>query len=146
MFSKKTEMIVGVFMIVGITALVYLSFSLGKIDLGGSGYIKVTAAFDSITGLRKGATIEIAGVQVGKVTNIGLEDDMAVVELSIDKGVPITDDSIASVRTNGVIGEKYVKITPGGSEDYVEDGGMLMDTESSISIEELISKYIFEKE
>ena len=146
MFSKKTEMVVGLFMIVGIVALVYLSFSLGKIDLGGSGYIKATASFDSITGLRKGATIEIAGVQVGKVTDIGLEDDMAIVELSIKKEVPITDDAIASVRTNGIIGEKYIKITPGGSEEYLEDGGSLMDTESSISIEELISKYIFEKE
>ncbi|MBE9528093.1 MAG: outer membrane lipid asymmetry maintenance protein MlaD [Proteobacteria bacterium] len=146
MFAKKTEMIVGVFMIVGIAALVYLSFSLGKIDIGGSGYIKATASFDSITGLKKGATIEIAGVQVGKVTGIGLEDDMALVELSINKEVPITDDAIASVRTNGVIGEKYVKITPGGSDDYLEDGDSIIDTESSISIEELISKYIFEKE
>ncbi len=146
MFAKKTEMIVGVFMIVGIAALVYLSISLGKIDIGGSGYIKATASFDSITGLRKGATIEIAGVQVGKVSGIGLKDDLAVVEMSINRDVPITDDAIASVRTNGVIGEKYIKITPGGSEEYLEDGGSLIDTESAISIEELISKYIFEKE
>ncbi len=146
MFNKKTEFTVGVFMIVGIVALVYLSVSLGNIELfGSSKFIKATALFDSVAGLKNGANIEIAGVQVGKVTSIGLEDDMAIVELSIFKEVPITDDTIASIRTNGVIGEKFIKLTPGGSDDMLENGGVIMDTESAISIEELISKYIFEK-
>ncbi|MBE9531452.1 MAG: outer membrane lipid asymmetry maintenance protein MlaD [Proteobacteria bacterium] len=146
MFSKKTEFTVGVFMIVGIAALVYLSVSLGNIELfGSSKFIKATALFDSVAGLKNGANIEIAGVQVGKVTNIGLEDDMALVELSIYKEIPVTDDTIASIRTNGVIGEKFIKLTPGGSEDYLEDGSTIIDTESAISLEELVSKYIFEK-
>jgi phospholipid/cholesterol/gamma-HCH transport system substrate-binding protein len=146
MFNKKTEFTVGVFMIVGIVALVYLSVSLGNIEIfGSSKFIKATALFDSVAGLKNGANIEIAGVQVGKVTSIGLEDDMALVELSIFKEVPVTDDTIASIRTNGVIGEKFIKLTPGGSEDMLENGGTIIDTESAISIEELISKYIFEK-
>ncbi len=146
MFNKKTEFVVGVFMIVGIAALVYLSVSLGNIELfGSSKFLKATAMFDSVAGLKNGANIEIAGVQVGKVSSITLEDDMALVELSIFKEVPVTDDTIASIRTNGVIGEKFIKLTPGGSEDMLENGDTIIDTESAISLEELISKYIFEK-
>ncbi len=146
MFNKKTEFVVGIFMIVGIAALVYLSVSLGNIELfGNSKFYTATALFDSVAGLKKGANIEIAGVQVGKVTNIGLEDDLAFVELSIYKEIKVTDDTIASIRTNGVIGEKFIKLTPGGSDEYIENGGTIIDTESAISIEELISKYIFEK-
>jgi phospholipid/cholesterol/gamma-HCH transport system substrate-binding protein len=145
MFARKTEITVGIFMIIGIFALVYLSLSLGKVDMFGSSNYRATALFDSITGLRTGATVEIAGVQVGKVTEISLEDDMALVGLSIRKEVKVTDDTIASIRTKGVIGEKYIKLTPGGSDEYLEDGGSIIDTESSISLEELISKYIFEK-
>lgn len=144
MFSKKTEVTVGLFVVAGIAALVYLSVSLGNIELFGSRYYTATAMFDSITGLKRGASIEIAGVSVGKVGDITLEDDMALVNLNIDKSVRVTDDSMVSIRTKGIIGEKFIKITPGGSEEYLEDGGMIIDTESAISIEELISKYIFE--
>jgi len=145
MFSKKTEMTVGLFMIGGIVALVYLSVSLGNIDILSSNRYSATALFDSITGLKKGSTVEIAGVAVGKVKDIRLEDDMALVEMNIDRDVKLADDTIASIRTKGVIGEKYIKLTPGGSEDLIEDGGTIIDTESAISLEELISKYIFEK-
>jgi phospholipid/cholesterol/gamma-HCH transport system substrate-binding protein len=144
MYARKTEFSVGIFMVVGIIALVYLSVSLGNINLGSKTYT-ATAVFDSITGLREGSTVEIAGVNVGSVGKITLENDLAVVKMEIDKAVKISDDSIASIRTKGVIGEKYIKLTPGGSGVYVEDGGSLMDTESAISLEELISKYIFEK-
>ncbi|NOS36021.1 MAG: outer membrane lipid asymmetry maintenance protein MlaD [Deltaproteobacteria bacterium] len=145
MFSKKAEMTVGLFMVGGIAALIYLSITLGNVTLFGSNYYSATAVFDSITGLREGATVEIAGVQVGKVTGIGLEDDMALVEMDILRKVKLSDDSIASIRTKGVIGEKFIKLSPGGSDEYIEDGGDIVDTESAISLEELISKYIFEK-
>ena len=145
MFSKKAEMTVGLFMVGGIAALIYLSITLGNVTLFGSNYYSATAVFDSITGLRDGATVEIAGVQVGKVTGISLEDDMALVEMDILREVKLSDDSIASIRTKGVIGEKFNKLSPGGSDEYIEDGGDIVDTESAISLEELISKYIFEK-
>ncbi len=145
MFSKKAEMTVGLFMVGGIAALIYLSITLGNVTLFGSNYYSATAVFDSITGLREGATVEIAGVQVGKVTGIGLEDDMALVEMDILRKVKLSDDSIASIRTKGVIGEKFIKLSPGGSDEYIEDGGDIVDTESAISLEELISKYIFEQ-
>jgi len=145
MFSRKTEFSAGIFMILGIVALIYLSMSLGNLSLFNSSYYSATAQFDSVTGLRKGASIEIAGVEVGKVGDIALDDDMALVNMKILKEVPLTSDTIASIRTKGIIGEKYIKLTPGGDEEMIEDGGTIIDTESSISIEELISKYIFEK-
>lgn len=145
MFSRKSEMTVGVFMAAGIAALIYLSVTLGNVTLFGGDHYSVAAYFNSITGLKHGATVEIAGVQVGKVTDIALEDDMAKVELDIDKDVKISYDSMASIRTKGIIGEKFIKLTPGGAPDYLADGDVLIDTESAISIEELISKYIFEQ-
>lgn len=145
MFSKKTEFTVGLFMVGGIIALVYLSISLGNIDLFGSRFYSTTAMFESITGLKKGATVEIAGVTVGKVKEIKLEDELALVRMSIDRSVELSDDTVASIRTKGIIGEKFIKITPGGSGEVIEDGGVIIETESAISLEELISKYIFEK-
>ncbi len=145
MFSRKTELSAGIFMILGIVALIYLSMSLGNLSLFNSGYYSATAQFDSVTGLRKGASIEIAGVEVGKVGDIVLDDDMALVYMQILKEITLSSDTIASIRTKGIIGEKYIKLTPGGDEELIEDGGIIIDTESSISIEELIGKYIFEQ-
>jgi phospholipid/cholesterol/gamma-HCH transport system substrate-binding protein len=145
MFSRKTEFSAGIFMVLGIAALIYISISLGNLSLFDSGYYSATAQFDSVTGLREGASIEIAGVEVGKVGIIRLDDDMAMVEMKILKEVPLASDTIASIRTKGIIGEKYIKLTPGGEDETIGDGGIIIDTESSISIEELISKYIFEK-
>src|SRR3989304_3803380 len=105
MFSRKTEITVGVFMVIGVIALVYLSVSLGKIDFFGTKFYTASAMFDSITGLKKGSTVEIAGVQVGKVKEIALEEDMARVDMSISREVKLSEDTIASIRTKGVIGE-----------------------------------------
>ncbi len=146
MFDRKTEMSVGVFVAIGIVALIYLAVTLGNVSLIGSNYYSVSALFDSITGLKKGATVEIAGVVVGKVKGISLDDDMALVDMKILKEIKVTDDTIASVRTKGVIGEKFIRLSPGGADDYIEDGGSIDETESSISLEELVSKYVFEKE
>jgi len=92
--------------------------------------------------------VEIAGVQVGKVAKVRLDPEYydAVVSMAIDKGVSLQEDSIASIRTAGIIGDRYVKISPGGSPEAIAPGGEITETESAINIEELISKYIFEKE
>ncbi|WDP89151.1 MAG: outer membrane lipid asymmetry maintenance protein MlaD [Desulfobacter sp.] len=145
MYSKTTEISVGLFMIMGMACLVYLSVNLGSVEFFGSGNYTITAVFGSVEGLEPGASVEIAGVPVGKVAAITLEENNAMVKMEIKKGTEITDDTIASIRTKGVIGDKFVKLSPGGSEDFLEDKGELMDTESAISLEELISKYIFEK-
>ena len=106
----------------------------------------VTARFTSISGLKEGSTIELAGVIVGKVNTIELDtsDYEAVVHLDVDKTVELQDDTIASIRTSGIIGDKYIKLTPGGSDIILEAGGEIEETEPSISLEELVSKYIFD--
>ncbi|MCP4020727.1 MAG: outer membrane lipid asymmetry maintenance protein MlaD [Desulfobacteraceae bacterium] len=145
MYGRKTEVSVGIFMIVGIACLIYLSVNLGQVALFGSDSYTISATFGSIEGLEVGTTVEIAGVPVGKVKRITLDENDAFVEMEINNGTKISDDTIASIRTKGVIGDKFVKLSPGGSEDFLEDHDSLMDTESAISLEELISKYIFDK-
>jgi len=132
-------------MILGIACLVYLSVNLGGVDLFGTDSFKIEARFRSIEGLEVAASVEIAGVPVGKVKRITLEENEALVQMEIKNGTQITDDTIASIRTKGVIGDKFVKLSPGGSDDLLEDHGFLMNTESAISLEELVSKYIFKK-
>lgn len=139
------EVSVGIFVLAGIIALGYLSVKLGKLEvLGSSGY-EVVARFENIGGLKTGSSVEIAGVDIGRVTSIGLRDYEAQVTLRISPGVELQEDTIASVRTKGLIGEKYIQITPGGSDKLVEPGGAIRETESAIDFERLISNYIFGK-
>lgn len=145
MYGKKTEISVGLFMIMGMVCLAYLSVNLGSVELFGSDSYSISATFGSIEGLEPGASVEIAGVPVGKVKRIMLEENNALVEMEIKNGTEISDDTIASIRTKGVIGDKFIKLSPGGSDELLQDKDSLMDTESAISLEELISKYIFEK-
>ncbi len=137
---------VGFFIILGLLCLGYLSVQLGDIELFGSDQYIVKARFANVTGLKEGATVEAAGVTVGKVSTIRLEDYEAAVELSIEPDFKIQEDSIASIRTQGIIGDKYVKIKTGGADEYIEHNGEIIETESALELEELISKYIFEKE
>ena len=129
----------------------WLSFSCLGVRLGNVGCFEkdtyeLHARFTSISGLKQGASVEIAGVRVGKVSKIDLdvEDYEARVFLAINGTVPVQDDAIASIRTQGIIGDKFVKITPGGSDEHLEGGMEIVETEPAISLEELISKYIFE--
>lgn len=139
------ETAVGIFIIVGLLCLAYISIKLGDVQLFATKQYVVKARFSNISGLKEGSEVEIAGVPVGKVSKILLDSDQAVVELLINPGVKIQEDSIASIRTQGIIGDKYVKISPGGAEEYIKPNGLLSETESTVDIEELISKYIFEK-
>ena len=142
-FSMET--LVGLFMFIGLICLAYLAVRLGDVDLFRAENYLVKARFSDVSGLKEGSEVEIAGVKVGKVSKIYLDHYDAIVELLIKPDIKIQEDSIASIRTQGIIGDKYIKISPGGSEDYIEYGGTLSETESAVDIEELISKYIFEK-
>ena len=148
MRKLSVEAFVGIFLIAGFLCFGWLSVKLGDISLFGDDSYKVTASFRSITGLKEGASIEIAGVRVGKVAHIGLDPKnyQAVVELAINNGVELQEDCIASIRTAGIIGDRFIKITPGGSELILAPGEEITETESAIQLEELISKYIFEGE
>ena len=139
------ETAVGIFIIIGLACMAYLAVKLGDINLFGTEQYVLKARFSNIAGLKEGSTVEIAGVKVGKVSKISLDNYQAFVELLINPGIKIQEDAIASIRTQGIIGDKYVKISPGGAEDYIRPLGVLTETESSVDIEELVSKYIFEK-
>ncbi len=140
------ELLVGIFVIAGIFALGYISVNLGELEVWGKKGYTLYAEFEGIGGLKPGASVEIAGVTVGKVKSIRLTRDYtALVELEINNNVPLQDDAIASIKTKGLIGEKYVEITPGGSEHLLADGDKLRETESAVDLEGLLSKFVFGK-
>jgi phospholipid/cholesterol/gamma-HCH transport system substrate-binding protein len=144
----NVEMIVGVFLLAGFISFAWLAVKMGDINPFANETYPITARFTSISGLKEGSTIELAGVVVGKVSSIELDtgDYEAVVHLNIDKQVELQDDTIASIRTAGIIGDKYIKISPGGSDIILEAGDEIEETEPAISLEELVSKYIFDSE
>jgi phospholipid/cholesterol/gamma-HCH transport system substrate-binding protein len=110
----------------------------------GKGY-DITALFSNTGGLRTGSPIVIAGVDVGRVKSIVLVHYQAHVLLNLPEDVKIQEDAIASIKTKGLIGEKYIEITPGGSEKIIQPGGRIRETQSAIDLEELISKFVFGK-
>ena len=139
------DAIVGLFVLAGFFAFAYMSLQLGEFSVFSmEKTYTVQATFGNVSGLKRGALVEMAGVNVGKVSGISLgENDQARVQLQINNGVKITDDAIASIKTQGIIGDKYIKITQGGSEELLVEGGFIMETESAVDLEELVSKYIF---
>ncbi len=139
------EVAVGLFIIAGILCLGYLSIKLGNLQIVGKKGYDVYGVFSNVGGLKVGSSVEIAGVQVGHVTNVLLDNYQARVILSFPKGLKIQEDAIASVKTRGLIGEKYVEITPGGSEQIIQPGGRIQETLPAIDMEELISKFVFGK-
>jgi phospholipid/cholesterol/gamma-HCH transport system substrate-binding protein len=143
---SKTELVVGAFLLLGLLAVSWLAVRLGDLSMLGQERYHVVARFTSASGLRTGAYVEAGGVRVGLVDDIDFDPEryQAVVTLAIDPDVPITEDAVASIRTAGIIGDKFVKITPGGSDRVLAPGEEILDTEPSINLEELISKYIFE--
>jgi len=138
------ELAVGFFLLIGLISLGYMSIKLGRLEVGGGKY-SLYAEFEKVGGIKPGAVVEIAGVEVGTIRSIRLDSYQALVELSVNSDVSIQEDAIASIKTKGLIGEKYVAITPGGSDKIIPPGGRIRETESAIDIEELISKYVFGK-
>ncbi len=147
MKQSSVELGVGIFVLLGVLCIGYLTLRLGEVQvLGDKNYI-LNARFKAVTGLRAGAQVEIAGVQVGQVDAITLEpkDLVAMVRLKIREGVLLQDDSIASVKTAGLLGDKFIQISPGGSDTLLKPGDLIVETESALDIESLISKYAFGK-
>jgi phospholipid/cholesterol/gamma-HCH transport system substrate-binding protein len=137
------EIAVGIFMMLGFLCLGYLSIHLGDLELLGRGGYPVSARFANVGSLREGAPVVVAGVEVGRVERITLDNYEALVVLRLHAGLVLHEDSIASVKTRGLIGEKYVQISAGASEVVISAGGRIRDTESALDFEELISKYAF---
>ena len=139
------ETSVGIFVLIGILCVGYLTIKLGKMEILGDDNYTVSARFQSVAGLKNGASVELAGVQVGQVSDIKIDvnDMVAVVQLKIRDDLKLADDVIASIKTAGLIGDKYVNLTPGGSDVMLKDGDSILETESAVDLEELISKYVF---
>lgn len=145
MEKAKLEFVVGIFVLVGIACLAYLSIKLGKLELIGGNVYEVVADFNSASGLKPGSAIEIAGVEVGRVRAITLEDDRAAVTLAVNNDVKLYTDTIASIKTRGIIGEKFLALSPGGGGDPLKPGDTIRDTESGLDLEELVSQYVHGK-
>lgn len=143
MNHTRTEMIVGMFVALGIACLGYLAIKLGKLEVFGASGYTVIADFPSVAGLKVGDPVEIAGVKIGRVESLSLsEDDRARLTLRLSDGVKLQDDVIASVRARGLIGDKFVLVTPGASDKIIPPGGKIRETESPPDIPDLIGKIV----
>jgi len=142
MEKTKLDVVVGAFVLVGILCLAYLSIKLGKLEMIGGDVYEVEAQFNSASGLKPGTAVEIAGVEVGKIRAITLIEDRAKVKLAVNNTVKLYTDTIASIKTRGIIGEKFLALSPGGGGDPLKPGDTIRDTESGLDLEELVSQFV----
>ena len=145
MKKENIELYVGIFIILGIICSGYLIVTLGELDFFKDDKHSVYAYFTSVSGLNNGADVEMSGVKIGQVASITLDMEqlLAKVELSVMKNIELSEDVIASVKTTGIIGDKYIELSPGGSEVILKSGETIFHTESSVDLESLVRKYIF---
>lgn len=143
MEKKGLELSVGLFILIGLLCLGYLSIRLGKVRIFGSSEYAVSAAFSNVGGLKPEADVTMAGVRIGRVDNIHLKDGKAMVTLRILNDIQLEEDVIASVKTSGVIGDKYIAVSPGASDSFIKPGGAIQDTQPPLDIEHLVGKFVF---
>jgi phospholipid/cholesterol/gamma-HCH transport system substrate-binding protein len=139
------ELTVGIFVLAGIFCLGYISVKLAKMELFTGNTYEVYAIFSDIGGLKTGSSVNIAGLEVGRVSSMTLEDYQAKVVLTIKKDIKLQEDTIASIKTRGLIGEKFLELKPGGSDQLIGPGGRIREANPPLDFEELISKYALGK-
>jgi len=139
------ETVVGVFVVLGLVVVMYMTVKLGNVSFLGNDTYSLYTEFDSVSGLRMGNPVEIFGMEVGQIGGFRMdqENQFVVVELRLNNGVEVYDDAIASIKTAGLIGDKYVGIDPGGSGEILEPEDTILDTQSPIDLAEIIGKYAF---
>jgi phospholipid/cholesterol/gamma-HCH transport system substrate-binding protein len=139
------ETTVGIFIVFGLILIGYMTVKLGHVSLFGDDTYKLLARFTSVSGLRAGSTVNMLGIEIGRVDRLSIDqkDQKAVVEMNIKKNVKIYDDAIASIKTEGLIGDKYLSIDPGGGGELLRPGGTITETQPALDIESLIGKYAF---
>ncbi len=147
MKHTRLEFTVGVFLVLGLLSFGWLALRLGEVSwLSSSRSYVIYAEFDNISGVKTGADVQVAGVVVGSVRDISLTDDaVARAALQVNKSLKVPVDSIASVKSQGIIGDKYIQLTLGGDDEMFKAGATMTDTESSVDLESLISKFAFGK-
>ena len=145
MGNSRMEITVGLFLVMGFLALGWLAIQLGEVSwLTGAKTYTLNAEFNNISGVKPGADIQISGVTVGKVRQLRLnEDNLAMVVMQVDNGIKVPVDSMASVKSQGIVGDKFIQLTLGGDETEYQPGETIVDTESSVDLESLISKFAF---
>jgi len=145
MKKYSMETIVGIFVVFGLLCVAYMTVKLGHIAFIGDNSYTLSASFTSVTGLRVGSPVEILGIEVGRVDRLTMdqENQKAVVEMRIQKDIKIYDDAIASIKTEGLIGDKYLSIDPGGAGILLQAGGTIIETQPAIDIADLIGRYAF---
>ena len=145
MRDTKLEVGVGIFVLLGLAALIYLTVKLGAGEFVGGDTYEIEARFANTGGLSTGALVMLAGVNVGRVENIHLDpaDYSAIVGMKIRSGVPLPADTMASIKTSGLIGDKFVALAPGAEEELLGPASRITMTESAIELESLISKMAF---
>jgi phospholipid/cholesterol/gamma-HCH transport system substrate-binding protein len=145
MKKYSMETIVGVFVVIGILCVGYMTVKLGKTSFLGDDSYVLYARFPSVSGLRPGSVVEIHGIEAGKVGRLSIDQakQMALVELKIIKGIKVYDDGSATIKSSGLIGDKFVKVDPGGSGEALKAGATIIDTSTPPDIEDLIGKYAF---
>jgi phospholipid/cholesterol/gamma-HCH transport system substrate-binding protein len=139
------ETTVGIFVVFGLLCIAYMSVKLGHVSLFGDNSYPISARFTSVSGLRAGNPVNMMGMVIGRVERLYMDqaDQKAVVEMRINNDVKVYDDAIASIKTEGLIGDKYVSIDPGGAGTLLEPGGTITETQPAVDIADLIGKYAF---
>lgn len=145
MNNAKLEIVVGLFLVIGLTSFGWLAVRLGEVSwLDRGRTYTLYAEFDNISGIKTGAEVQIAGVSVGTVIGLSLnEEGRARAAFKLSKEVKLAKDSIASVKSQGIIGDKLIRILPGGDTELYQPGETIADTESAVDLESLISKFAF---
>lgn len=139
------ETIVGIFLVFGLLIIGYMTVKLGDVSLLGDKSYPLFARFTSVTGLRAGSPVYITGIKVGRVEKLTIDQEKhkALVEIRVHENILIYDDAMASIRTEGLIGDMYLSIDPGGAGERLKPGGSIIETQPAVDIADLISKYAF---
>ncbi len=141
--SGTRDLIVGLFVLVGLGAIAYLSLSVGGVSYKGPKGFVLFADFDEIGGLKARAPVVISGVKVGEVTGITLADDYrARVHFNLDPTLKLPADTSASIVTSGVLGDRYVSLQPGGDDQLLKPGDRIEFVESAVILERMLGKLI----
>lgn len=145
MKKYSIETTVGIFVVIGLALVAYMAIKLGDVSLLGTDRYKLFAHFTTVQGLRAGSPVQVFGIETGRVeaVTIDQQNGNALVEMSIAKNVMVYGDAIASIKTEGLIGDKYVNIDPGGAAEPLAPGGIITDTQAPVDIVDLIGKYAF---
>jgi phospholipid/cholesterol/gamma-HCH transport system substrate-binding protein len=139
---------VGLFVTIGIGAILFLALKVGNlVSIGSTPGYRLSANFDNIGGLKLRAPVKAAGVTVGRVEDVKLDPAtyQALVTIKIDHGYEFTTDTIASILTSGLLGEVYVGLDAGGDTKMLADGGRIAKTQSAVILEKLIGQFLFDK-